>query len=112
MVRQVGQASAFVAGMALGDLGLACRSVRDEVVEPARASLVPLLREAEGAALAAGAMASFLGGSGPCVASFFDRDRGDGTGIASAVRSVYLEKGIECATWVTAWGQGCRRWRA
>lgn len=111
MVFHVGHASSLAVAMAQGDLGLVGRSLRDVVVEPARAPLVPHLREAEAAAMRAGALASFLGGSGPCVASFFDKGRSDGRAIAEAVREVYRSSGIECATWVTSWGQGCRRWR-
>jgi homoserine kinase len=97
--------------MALGDLGLMARSLKDEVIEPVRAPLVPHLRAAEDAALQAGAFASFLGGSGPCVASFFDKDQMDGKAIAEAVQAIYRSKGIECTAWVTGWGEGCRRWQ-
>jgi homoserine kinase len=110
MVLQVGRASALAAAMALGDVKLIGRCVHDAIVEPARAPLVPHLRQAESAALKAGAIASFLGGSGPCVASFFDTDTDDGKGIAEAVRKVYARNGMDCATWVTGWGEGCRRW--
>ena len=92
-----------------GDYGLICRSVRDAVFEPARRCLVPHLAEAEAAALDAGAGASFLGGSGPCVISFFKVSDGNGDDIAAAVRDVYSKHGMRCDTWVTAWGSGCRR---
>jgi homoserine kinase len=111
MVFQVGHASALAVAMALGDLGLMARSLKDEVIEPVRAPLVPHLRAAEDAALQAGAFASFLGGSGPCVASFFDKDQMDGKAIAEAVQAIYRSKGIECTAWVTGWGEGCRRWQ-
>lgn len=108
MVHQVGHSSALAIGMALGDMRLIGRSVDDAVVEPARERLVPHLREAEEAALKSGAIAAFLGGSGPCVAAFFDLAASDGTAIAKAVREVYVSKGIEATPWVTAWGEGCR----
>ncbi len=111
MVFHVGHASALAVAMAQGDLGLMARSLKDAVIEPARAPLVPHLRDAEQAALRAGAFASFLGGSGPCVASFFDKDRTDGRIIAEAVQDVYRYHGIDCAAWVTCWGEGCRRWQ-
>lgn len=110
MVMQVGRASALAAAMALGDLDLIGRSLQDAIVEPARAPLVPHLRQAEAAAVRAGAVASFLGGSGPCVASFFDKEAGSGEAIAEAVRKVYAKNGMACSTWVTGWGEGCRRW--
>jgi homoserine kinase len=111
LVFHVGHASALAVAMAQGDLSLIGRSLKDEVIEPVRAPLVPHLRAAEDAALQAGAFTSFLGGSGPCVASFFDKDHMDGKAIAEAVQAVYRSKGIECNAWVTGWGEGCRRWQ-
>lgn len=109
MVHQIGNSSALAVGMATGDLALIGRSVRDIVIEPARESLVPHLREAERAALKAGALTSFLGGSGPCVAAFFDLDWSDGKGIAEAVQAVYSDNDIASTSWVTTWGEGSRR---
>jgi homoserine kinase len=111
MVFHVGHASALAVAMAKGDLALISRSLKDEVIEPVRAPLVPHLKEAERAALKAGALSSFLGGSGPCVASLYDKDLSDGRPIAEAVQEVYRRQGIECASWVTGWGEGCRRWQ-
>lgn len=109
LVFHVGNATSMVHAMHTGDYGLICRSVRDTVFEPARRCLVPHLAEAEAAALDAGAGASFLGGSGPCVISFFKVSDGNGDDIAAAVRDVYSKHGMRCDTWVTAWGSGCRR---
>ncbi len=109
VVHQVGHASALVAGMATGDLNLIGRSINDIIVEPARAPLVPFLKEAEKAAVEAGAFASFLGGSGPCIAAFFDRSKVDGLCIARAVQKFYDGHGVECFCWNTTWGKGCNR---
>lgn len=112
MVFQVGHASALATGMSLGDLALIGRSVRDMVIEPARRRLVPHLEKAERAALDAGALAAFLGGSGPCVAAFFDRRETNGDDISKAIGSVYEAEGIRVDSWVTSWGDGCRREKA
>ncbi|QLH74352.1 MAG: homoserine kinase [Methanomassiliicoccales archaeon] len=106
---QIGQASSFVAGMASGDLDLVARSVKDKIIEPARAPLIPHLREAEESAKKAGALASFLGGSGPCICSFFDLEKMDGTAIGDAVQSFYESRGVECLCWITTWGEGVRK---
>ena len=111
MVFHVGHASSLAVAMARGDLGLIARSLKDQVIEPVRAPLVPHLKAAEEAALKAGALASFLGGSGPCVASLFDKDTADGKAISEAVSEVYDDHGIGCSSWITGWGEGCRRWR-
>jgi len=109
LVHTVGHASSLVVGMSLGDVSLIGRSVNDVIVEPVRAPLVPHLKEAEEAALKAGAVASFLGGSGPCVASFFDLALTDGKAIGEAVRQVFESKGVKVEVWVDGWGKGCRR---
>ena len=109
VTHQIGHASSLVAGMALGDLNLIGRSINDIIVEPARAPLVPFLKDAEKAAVDAGAFASFLGGSGPCIAAFFDRGKVDGLVIARAVQKFYEGHGVECFCWNTTWGTGCNR---
>ena len=109
MVFHIGNASSMVHGMETGDVDLIGRSVKDAVIEPARTPLVPHLKEAEKAAMEAGAKASFLGGSGPCIISFFKISEMDGGRIAEAVKRVYTENDMKCDTWVTTWGEGCRK---
>ncbi len=109
LVFHVGNASCLVHGMETGDVDLIGRSIKDAVFEPARTHLVPHLKDAEKAALSAGAKASFLGGSGPCIISFFKKSEMDGKTIAEAVKKVYDQNGMLCDTWVTTWGAGCRR---
>lgn len=108
LVFHVGNASCLVHGMETGDLNLIGRSVKDAVFEPARTHLVPFLKEAESVAMSLGAKASFLGGSGPCVISFFSKEM-DGNVIADGIRKLYGDNGMKCDTWVTEWGTGCRR---
>ena len=109
LVFHVGNASCLVHGMQSGDLGLIGRSVKDAVFEPARTHLVPFLKEAEAVAMSLGAKASFLGGSGPCVISFFSKKDNNGNAIADGIKKMYLENKMKCDTWVTEWGTGCRR---
>jgi homoserine kinase len=106
---QVGNASALVYAMVTGDLGLIGRSVKDIIVEPARTHLVPLLKQAEATAMSHGALTSFLGGSGPCVITFYDESTHDGGIIAAAISDLYADNDMGCETWVTGWGEGCRR---
>ena len=109
LVFHVGNASSMVHGMEIGDVDLIGRSVKDAVFEPARTPLVPHPKEAEKAALSAGAKASFLGGSGPCIISFFKKSEKNGERIAEAVKKIYSDNDMKCDTWVTTWGEGCRR---
>jgi len=109
LVFHVGNASTLVYGMMTGDLKVIGRSVKDAVFEPARTKLVPFLKEAEKEAMSNGALVSFLGGSGPCIMSFYDSDIDIGNNIAEKVKAVYTEKNIKCDTWVTKPGVGCKR---
>lgn len=109
LIFQVGHAASLVAGMANKDVKLVARSMKDVVVEPARTAMVPHLKEAEEAALRGGALASFLGGSGPCIGAIFDMNETDGVEIARSVQSFFENHGIDCLSWVTTWGEGCRR---
>jgi len=109
LVFHVGNASTMVYGMMTGDLGMIGRSVKDAVFEPARTTLVPFLKEAKIEAMSNGALTSFLGGSGPCIMSFYDADADIGNLIAEKVKAVYTENNIKCETWVTGPGAGCKR---
>jgi len=109
LVFHVGNASCLAHGMGSGDIELIGRSAKDVVFEPARAHLVPYLKDAESVAMSLGASASFLGGSGPCVISLFDKKKLDGTAIADGIKEMYSDNGMRCDTWVTEWGNGCRR---
>ena len=107
MVYEIGNASSLVYAMMTGDLPLIGRSVKDVIVEPARAHLIPYLKDAEACAMSHGALTSFLGGSGPCVITFFDKSTHDGNIIADAIKKLYADKGMKCDTWVTECGTGC-----
>ena len=109
LVFHVGNASCLVHAMETGDIGLLGRAVKDAVFEPARTHLVPFLKEAEAVAMSLGAKASFLGGSGPCVISFFSKKTDNGDAIAKGIKKMYAKNDMKCDTWVTEWGPGCRR---
>lgn len=57
----------FVAACYSSDLSLLARCVRDDIVTPARASLIPGAPEAMAAADAAGALAASVSGAGPSI---------------------------------------------
>ena len=109
LVFHVGNASTLVYGMMTGDLKVIGRSVKDAVFEPARVKLVPFLKEAEKEAMSNGALVSFLGGSGPCIMSFFDTDACSGENIIEKVKAIYTRNNIGCDTWISRPGVGCKR---
>lgn len=66
-VEQTASIAALVAGLFTSDLALISRSLRDAVIEPQRAHLVPRFHAMQAAALVAGALGCSLSGSGPSV---------------------------------------------
>ena len=109
MTFHVAHASSLAYAMAKGDIDAIGSSIKDVVIEPARAHLIPHLKDAEDIAMGCGAVASFLGGSGPCVISFFHKEDGIGEDIANKIKEMYKGNGMTCDTWVTECGSGCRR---
>jgi homoserine kinase len=89
-VAQWGNTAALVAGLFREDWNLISRAVEDRVAEPLRSPAVPGFAEVKEAALAAGALASSLSGSGP---SLFALCRGveQAQGVGEAMVRAFLE---------------------
>jgi homoserine kinase len=66
LVHQTAQVSLLIHALYAGDVPLLARAVGgDQVIEPARAHLMPLLRDAQAAAQTAGALTTIISGAGP-----------------------------------------------
>lgn len=90
--------AAFVQALDAGDRELLRRCLRDPVAEPYRAALVPGFREAQAAALAAGAWGCTLSGSGPslfAVAPTHDAAEAVAAGIVAAFQGVGLASQVK-----------------
>lgn len=66
-VRQSANLAAFVLGMFNADIALIGRSLRDVIIEPQRAGLIPGFYEVQEAAMNAGALGCSISGAGPSV---------------------------------------------
>jgi homoserine kinase len=66
-VRQSANLAAFVLGLFNGDLGLVGRSLRDEIIEPQRASMIPGFYDVKDAAMLEGALGCSISGAGPSI---------------------------------------------
>lgn len=71
-VFNLGRVATFVAACATGDTSALRRATEDRLHQPTRLAATPVCREAIDAALAAGAWAAWLSGSGPTVAVLCD----------------------------------------
>lgn len=66
-VRQSANVGGFIVGLFNGDIGLVGRSLKDEIVEPQRAGLIPGFYEVKESALAEGVLGCSISGAGPSV---------------------------------------------
>lgn len=69
-IQQSANLSAFIVGLYNGDIGLLSRSLRDDIIEPQRASLIPGFYDVKAAALETGALGCTISGAGPSVFAF------------------------------------------
>lgn len=72
VVQHSANLAVFVTGLARGDRGLIAAGLRDVLVEPRRAPLIPGFDAAKQAALDAGALGASISGGGPSVFGWFD----------------------------------------
>ncbi len=101
MVAQTAAVARLVAALFEGDLpALATAMEADGVVEPARASLMPLLPEARAAAKDAGALGLVISGAGPTLCAVCD-SHVSADAAESALLALYFAAGIRCRTSVT-----------
>lgn len=90
----------FVLGLERGDLGLVRAGLRDVLVEPRRAGLIPGFAAVRDAALAHGALGASISGGGPSVFAWF-ADRAAAELAAPAMRQGFLEAGIEARAYIS-----------
>ena len=105
-VEQTANLGALVAGLFTSDLALVGRALRDAVVEPQRAHLVPRFYAMQAAAFGAGALGCSLSGSGPAVFALC-ADRRTADRAASAMQTALGEVGPSTLV-VSGIGEGAR----
>lgn len=99
----VGQSSrlaAFLAACYTNDLDLMGASLKDLLIEPRRASLIPAFHSVQRAALQAGALGCSISGSGPSVFALC-RDEADARRVRKAVVSVWDAAGVLSDSWIS-----------
>ena len=101
MVVQTASVARLVAALFEDDLpALATAMEADGVVEPARASLMPLLDEARSAAKVAGALGLVISGAGPTLCAVCD-DESVAQAVVSALGAIYESAGMDCVARVS-----------
>ena len=97
-IRQTANLAGVVAGCCAGDLALVARSLRDVVVEPHRAPLVPGFAEVQRGAMDAGALGCSLSGSGPSLFAWCDGDEAAAR-VRDAMVAAFRAAGVDAEGW-------------
>jgi homoserine kinase len=106
MVRNIGNAAAMVSGFATGDVDLIGKSMSDEVVEPARASMIPGYMKVKENALKAGACGVTISGAGPAMMAVVNKKSCDSVKVAAAMKEGFKSAGFEATAFATRPGRG------
>ena len=100
-VRQTAHLGAFVAGCYRDDPALIGRSLRDHLVEPHRAALVPGFADVQEAALSAGALGCSLSGAGPTLFAWCDGPD-DAERVRTAMTDAFAQHDVPTEAWVSS----------
>lgn len=90
----------FLTGLQRGDRQLIAEGLRDILVEPRRASLIPGFDAVKQAALDAGALGASISGGGPSVFAWFD-SRSTAEAALPTMRGAFGAAGIRAQAWVS-----------
>jgi homoserine kinase len=99
-VRQTAHLGAFVAGCYRNDLALIGRALRDLIVEPHRASLVPGFSDVQAAAMEAGALGCSLSGAGPTLFAWCDGADAAAT-VRDAMTTAFERHDVPTEAWIS-----------
>lgn len=90
----------FLTGLARGDLELVREGLRDVLVEPRRAPLIPGFARVREAALEHGALGAGISGGGPSVFGWF-ASRPQAERAAPAMRQAFADAGLPATAYIT-----------
>lgn len=106
LVFNTAAASMVVAGFAKKDIGLLGRAMDDEVVEPARSTMVPGYDRVRKTALRAGAAGVCISGAGPTVLALVDGSKVRPAGVLEDMRKAFEMEGVKAEGYTTTVGRG------
>jgi homoserine kinase len=107
VVRQSARLGLLVHALHVGDLQLLGEAIVDDLVEPARAHLIPGFLDAKVAALEAGALACTISGAGPTVFALTDADE-RARAILDIMDEAFTHAGVQGVGRVEHVGPGAR----
>lgn len=98
-VRQTAHLGAFIAGCYRDDLALIGRALRDLIVEPHRAALVPGFSDVQDAAFEAGALGCSLSGAGPTLFAMCEANTA--AQVRDAMSSAFERHDVPTEAWIS-----------
>jgi homoserine kinase len=99
-VAQSANLALVLAGCFRGDADLVREGLKDVLVEPRRASLIPNFARVKQAALDHNALGASISGAGPSVFGWFEH-RADAEAAAEAMRSAFAEAGLDSDSFIS-----------
>jgi homoserine kinase len=100
IVEQSAHLALFLTGLQRGDAALLREGLRDLLVEPRRAPLIPGFAEAKAAALDRDALGASITGAGPCTFAWF-ASRAQADAAAPAMQAAFASAGYGSRAYVT-----------
>lgn len=100
-VRQTAHLGAFIAGCYRDDVELIGRALRDVIVEPHRAALVPGFADVQAAAMDAGALGCSLSGAGPTLFAWCNGSA-DAESVREAMTTAFAHHDVTTETWISS----------
>ena len=101
-IRQLGNLAGLIAGCHANDLALIRACLKDVLIEPQRAGLIPGFAEVQAAALAAGALGCSISGAGPSVFAWCEE--GTVRAAADGMVAAFARHGLESVAHVAPAG--------
>ena len=101
MVANAANLAAMISALYAGDLARLGRAMRDEVVTPARAGLIPGCEAVIDAALDCGALGSSISGAGPAIFALC-RSRRSAREVGAAMQSAFERAGLRSKVIISA----------
>lgn len=107
-ITQWGNVGGLVAGLALGDMHLVGRSIKDAVAEPARKHFIPQYDRLKTELMSGGALGVNIAGSGPAVFAVTD-SMGNARALTGIMSAHFASLGVEADVYASrVSGQGAR----
>lgn len=100
VVHQTANLAGVIAGCCTGDVPLIARALRDVLVEPHRAALVPAFAQVQRAAMEAGALGCSISGAGPALFAWCDGDA-SAAAACDAMVAAFARADVESRGWVS-----------